>query len=52
MRKQKKQEGVSQDPWENTVWIDDMLVTVRKKRGRGVLTSRKKMTKFVNVKGQ
>lgn len=50
MRKQtgKKKEGVPNDPWENTVWIDDMLVTVTKKKGkgRGVLTNRKKLIKF------
>lgn len=52
-KRRKKKEGVVTDPWEDTVWVDDMPVYREKKRqGRGVLTGRKKMIKFVNVTGQ
>lgn len=50
----KKKEGVPLDPWEDTEWVDDMPVHAGKKKGkgRGVLTGKSKMIKFLSVTGQ
>lgn len=53
-RQRKKKEGVQVDPWEDMLWVDDTPVYRPKKKGkgRGVLTNRKKMSKFFIVTGQ
>lgn len=51
--RKKKKEGGPLDPWEDMAWVDDMPVYREKKeRGRGVLTGKSKMIKFLSAKGQ
>lgn len=51
-KKEKRGDTTPMDEWEDILWVDDMPVYARKKRGRGGLTSKKKMIKFLNAKGQ
>lgn len=51
MNREKKERG-GLDPWENTVWIDDMPVPIGRKLGRWWgLTGNGKMIKFMSERG-